>query len=487
MGLFDVFKRQKGLDPLQNISNNALKQINGAVLQNYQSKSYVDEGYLGNADVYSIVSFLARKAASVPWYVYKLNKGEKAKTSLLRYKQLSKGLANKGAFERAMIERKNAYSDNIVMDSDLAKLLENPNQYQAQDQFLENLFGYRILSGEGNIYGNNGNIPGAKFLELNVLPTQFLDIYPDPRDLYGLLGYKLMVSQSIDIPKDQVCAWKSWNPDFNDVTRSHMRGLSPLRSAYSTLRMSNNAHDASAAMTANGGAKGAIVPKPIGSNVAQFTIEQANIIKRAVNDDLNGIDNKGAIRVLQTPWDYLNFGLSSVDMELMGTLKMSLQQWCRVFGLPQVLFDTDTTSYNNYQNALRDMMTNTIIPLCSTLRDELNRWLLPIYGEDVYIDFDITSIPEMQQDMERMTRVLRDANWLTMDEKRIAMNYEPKYGAYEYSYVNQGLVVLDQVAMDLTYDDTNGSDNLDSSDDTISQDIEREELSSGERYDEQGS
>jgi hypothetical protein len=93
----------------------------------------------------------------------------------------------------------------------------------------------------------------------------------------------------------------------------------------------------------------------------------------------------------------------------------------------------------------------------------------------------------MQQDMERMTRVLRDANWLTMDEKRVAMNYEPKFGAYEYSYVNQGLVVLDQVAMDLTYDDTNGSDTMDSSDDTISQDIEREELSSGARDDEQGS
>ena len=288
MGLLDLFKK-KGLDPYQNVSNNAIRAINGAVLQNYQSESYVKEGYLGNADVYAIVSFLSRKAASIPWYVYKMNKGEKARTSLMRYKQLSKGVANKGAFERALIERKNAYSDNIVMDSALARLLENPNQYQAQDQFLENLFGYRILSGEGNIYGNNGNIQGGKFLELNVLPTQFLDLYPDPNDLYGLLGYKLMVGMGLDIPKDQVCAWKSWNPDFNDVTRSHMRGLSPLRSAYATLRMSNNAYDASAMMTSNGGAKGAITPKPINNNVASVTIEQANIIKRAVNDDLNGI------------------------------------------------------------------------------------------------------------------------------------------------------------------------------------------------------
>ena len=483
MGLLDIFKR-KGLDPYENVSNNALKAINGAVLQNYERESYVKEGYLGNADVYAIVSFLARKAASIPWYVYKMNNGEKARISLLRYKKLSKGLANKGAFEQALIERKNAYSDNIVMNSPLARLLEQPNKYQAQDQFLQNLFGYRILSGEGNIYGNNANIQGGKFLELNVLPTQFLDIYPDPNDLYGLLGYKLMVGMGIDIPKDQVCAWKSWNPDFNDVTRTHMRGLSPLRASYSTLRMSNNAHNASAMMTGNGGAKGAIVPRPVGSSIATFTIEQANIIKRAVNDDLNGIDNKGAIRVLQTPWDYLNFGLSSVDMELLGTLKMSLQQWCRVFGLPQVLFDTDTTSYNNYQNALRDMMTNTIIPLCSELRDELNRWLLPIYGEDVYIDFDITAIPEMQQDMERMTRILRDANWLTMDEKRVAMNYEPKGGAYDFSYVNQGLVVLEQVAMDLSYEEPRS---VDDSNDTLSEDRERDALQSGARDDAEAS
>ena len=456
MGLLDIFKK-KGLDPLANNSNNALRAINGAVLQNYNNQSYITEGYLGNADVYAIVSFLARKAASIPWYVYKLKPGEKARNSFMRYKHLSKGIQFQGAFEQALIERKNAYSENVVMNSPLAKLLENPNPMQSQDQFLENLFGYHFISGEGDVYGNDGN-SGGKFLELNVLPTQFLDIYPDPRDLYGLLGYKLMVGQGIDIPKDKVMQWKTWNPEFNDVTRSHMRGLSPMKAAYSTLRMSNNAADASAMMAKNGGAKGAIVPKPIGNNVATLTYEQAQIVKQAVNQDINGLDNKGRINVLQTPWDYLNFGLSSVDMDLVKTMQMSLQQWCRVFGLPTVLFDTDTTSYNNYQNALRDLMTNTIVPKCAQLRDELNKFLLPKFGEDVYIDFDITALPELQQDMERMSRILRDANWLTMDEKRMAMNYEQRGGAYDFSYVNQGLVQLEQVSMDLTIPDDNNSD-----------------------------
>jgi HK97 family phage portal protein len=491
MGLFDFLSRKKGLDPYQNNSKNIVG-INGAVLQNYNNQSYVTEGYLGNADVYSVVSFLARKAASIPWYVYQINPGSKARTSLARYKQLSKGISNQGAYERALIERKNAYSENIVMGSPLARLLEQPNSYQAQDQFFENLFGYHFLSGEGNIYANNGGLPGSRFVELNVLPTQFLDIYPDPNDLYGILGYKLMVGMGIDLPKQQVMQFKTWNPEFNDVTRTHLRGLSPLKAAYKTLRMSNNAADASAMMTGNGGAKGAITPKPLGNVVPSFTIEQANIIKRAVNEDINTVDNKGKVAVLQTPWDYLNFGLSSVDMELVNTMRMSMHQWCRVFGLPAVLFDVDTSSYNNYQNAMRDLITNTIIPKCCNLRDELNKFLVPAFGEDVFIDFDITALPEMQQDMERMVRALRDANWLTWDEKRVAMNYEEMGGAYEYTYINQGLIPIEQAVMDLSVgNDGSTNDNIANyrrgdnadSDSEISQAEERAYLRSGAKDD----
>lgn len=420
-----------------------------SAVQNYTGISYINEGYLGNADVYSIVSFLARKSASIPWYVYQMNPGEKARTNLIRYKQLSKGIANQGAYEQALLARKNAYSENIVMGTPLATLLERPNNYQAQDQFFENLFGYRFLSGEGNVYGNDGQL-GGTFSELNILPTQYLDIYPDPKDVYNILGYKLLVGGGVNLPKENVMMWKSWNPDFNVTTRTHLRGLSPLRAAYKTLRMSNNAADASATMTGNGGAKGAITPRPLNNVVPSYTIEQAENIKRAVNEYINGVDNKGRVAVLQTPWDYMNFGLSSVDMELVNTLRMSMHQWCRVFGLPAVLFDVDTSSYNNYQNAMRDLITNTIIPMCCQLRDELNKFLVPRYGEDVFIDFDITALPEMQQDMERMVRSLRDANWLTFDEKRIAMNYQEKSGAFEYAFINQGLIPIEQAVMDLT-------------------------------------
>jgi hypothetical protein len=125
----------------------------------------------------------------------------------------------------------------------------------------------------------------------------------------------------------------------------------------------------------------------------------------------------------------------------------------------------------------------------------LNKFLVPRYGEDVFIDFDITALPEMQQDMERMVRSLRDANWLTFDEKRVAMNYQEREGAFEYAYINQGLIPIEQAVMDLTIppseNQDNGDDNIannrrgdnEDSDDEISQAEERATVRSREEDD----
>ena len=485
MGLFDkIFGRSKGLDPNVRVESN-LRYLNNGSLREYENGEYVTKGYLGNADVFAIVSFLARKAASIPWYVYKIKPGERAKASQLKYKNLTKHPMSRVAFEQAVMEKKNAYHENIVTNTPLARLIERPNQYQAQDAFLQNLFGYRVLAGEGDIYLNNGNIPGGTIVEMNVLPTQFLEIYADPNDLYGVLGYRLDVAGGIDLTKEQVIMWKDWNPNFDDSTRSHMRGVSPVKAAYKTLQMSNAAYNASAMMASNGGAKGALTPKVMTNGLfTSVSPTQAADIQNTVNDRLNGTDNKGKLGVLQTPWEYLNFGLSSVDMELIKAMQVSLQQWCRVFGLPAVIFDTDTSSYNNYQNAMRDLVTNTIVPMCATLRDELNMKLVPRFGEDAYIDFDITALPEMQQDMERMVRSLRDANWLTMDEKRVAMNYEAKGGAWDMSYVNQGLIPIEYAGMTLDVNNDNSNNNgqrdMGDRDEEISEDPNGEDVPDGE-------
>jgi phage portal protein BeeE len=129
-------------------------------------------------------------------------------------------------------------------------------------------------------------------------------------------------------------------------------------------------------------------------------------------------------------------------------MKFSLEQWCRVFGMPVVLFSADNMSDNNYQNALRDLVTNTIVPMLGQLRDELNKWLIPNVGtSNEFIDFDVTALPELQKDIEKLVSQLVNAYWLTLDEKRIAMNYEPLGGEFDKAYINSGLTPIEEIAM----------------------------------------
>lgn len=451
MGFFDtILKRIKGLNP--NLANYSQTQYTGGViLPEFDAKKYTD-AYDTNADVYAIVSFLARKAASIPWYVYKLKSGTKAKVALRRYKGLTTGLSHPGTFERALIERKAAYDENmIVEDSNLSRLLSRPNGYQGQDQFFEQTFGMRFLTGEGIWWGNTGNIEAGQFSELLVMPSQYMDIVSDPNDLYGIRGWVFSSGVgSIPMSKDDVMQWKSWNPNFDAVTRTHLRGVSPIKAAWNNYLMGVESSKAAAKLMKNGGAKGALVPRVVNNQYTQVTEQKAAEMQRAISDRVNNNDRYGQVALLQTPWDFLNFGMTSNEMALVDTMKFSLEQWCRVFGLPVVLFSAENMADNNYQNALRDLVTNTIVPMCAQLRDEINRYLVPRMGDtSVFVDFDVMALPELQRDIEKMVTGLVRADWLTYDEKRIAMNYEPKGGAFDDAYISQGLIPISDAALNM--------------------------------------
>jgi HK97 family phage portal protein len=446
-----LFGRTKGLDP--NVSSYSFIPVNnGQLLTQFDAQKYTN-AYQDNGDVYSIVSFLARKAASIPWYVYKTNQGGRAKMALERYKRLTKGIGHPGALDQAIRMRKAAYDENMIaQDSNTAQILGQPNGYQGTDQFFEQLFGMRFLTGEGFIWGNDGNLDNGTFTELLIMPSQYMDLVADPNDLFGLSGWYLSAGTgNIPLAKEDVMQWKSWNPNFDAVDRTHLRGVSPIKAAWYNYLMGLESAKAASKLMQNGGAKGALVPKVVGGTIPFVDEKTAANMQRALHDRVNNNDRYGQVAMLQTPWEFLNFGLTSSEMALIDTMKFSLEQWCRVFSLPVVLFSADNMADNNYQNALRDLVTNTIVPMCAQLRDELNRWLVPRMGDkNVFIDFDIMALPELQRDMEKMVNGLRAADWLTYDEKRIAMNYEPKGGAYDTAYVTQGLVPIEEASMTLT-------------------------------------
>ena len=81
-------------------------------------KSYIKDGYKMNPNVYSVINWIIKKAALSHWQLFEVVKGEKV----------------------------------IVYDHEVLDLLNRPNPMQGKSEFIENMLGYKLLTGESFIY-----------------------------------------------------------------------------------------------------------------------------------------------------------------------------------------------------------------------------------------------------------------------------------------------------------------------------------------------
>src|SRR5688572_2449599 len=115
--------------------------------------SYIKNGYNKNAQVYAIVSKNARKLGQVAFYHYRIKNSER-KTWADYLRETKNGITPENIRELKKMRVKSI--DENIVDSDLSALLKKPNRYQTGALWREQLYGYKQLTGEGNIWINKG-------------------------------------------------------------------------------------------------------------------------------------------------------------------------------------------------------------------------------------------------------------------------------------------------------------------------------------------
>jgi HK97 family phage portal protein len=368
----------------------------------------IEEGYNSNTAVYSIVNRDAAKFATIPRFVYKKERKEEK-----------------------------AYSET-VLENDLSKLLNRPNDHHSQDAFFYELRVYKKLLDEAFIWLNRGNVTQevnqygelqdrsseayAKMpvLEMYVLPANKVLVRPDPENLWGVLGYILDLDGTyFPLRKEDVIHWKGPNLSFDPSNRTHLRGTSPLTAGYKTLQSHNDATDAIVRMHKNDGAKGILTNETLD----KMTPEQQSQIRRVVDAKVNNNDVKSAVATLQGKWAYhaLNSG---IDLHLLEAKELSWKELCFLLDVPYEFFNSDTT-FANKEEAQKGWVNNTIVPACKQLDGELNRVLLKAFGLDslAFIGCDYSEMPELQQDLLQLAQAMEKSP-VTPNEWREAMGYE---------------------------------------------------------------
>jgi len=410
------------------------------VLPDINAEKAITDGYNANDAVYSIIKADAEKFASIPRYLADAKKlQEKRRKVPLQFKSLVKAEA----------------MGTLAGREALDKLLNRPNPYQGQAAFLKTVRSYFKADGEAFIWLNKGEIDGLTddqiallpVLEMYPLPSYRVEIVPDPENMWGVAGYLLDAGGTkIPFKKSEIIHWKDTNLTFDTTTKDHLRGMSPLKPGAATLQQNNDATRSSIRMYQNDGAKGVLSDK----SLTKPTPTQETQIRDVIDRKINNNDVKGAVAALQGEWSYLDIGKTSVDLDLLKGKEMSMKQLCFLFGVPYTLFDPNT-AWANSEWQQKNWVSNRIAPAASELDDELNRVLLRAFALEgkFIIQCDYTQLPEMQADMKALTEWLKDAWWITPNERRDLMGYEKSdEPMMDEFWVPNGLTPMSQMGGD---------------------------------------
>lgn len=375
--------------------------------------TYINKGYRFNSTIYSIVNLLTKSASTVPFQVYEV----KSDNELKRYKSMTSGLMNESTILNSKIIQKRALVE--VSDTELHELLERPNPAQSYNTFIQEIIAFGALTGNRYIYGvgpvTGGG--GGKFQELYVLPSQCMEIHSG-----GLMEpvkeYTLVYNGTKKVPAEFICHIKNFNPYF-DGSGSHLYGMSPLRAGLRSLDTNNEALTTGVKYLQNQTARGMLI-----ADEGDITEAQAKALKGKFKQAYQGSNNAGDVIITPKKLSWVNFGLNASDLSLIEQYNASIKDLCNIYNVPvQLLNNTDASTYNNMKEAKKALYQNAVMPELVKIREELNRWLTPRFGERLYIDFDFSVIPELQEETEKVVDQMSKSWWLTPNEKRAAMSY----------------------------------------------------------------
>lgn len=415
-----VFKEQ--LAKLQKEYDKTIgSDIYDAILQNVKNypvyipadvNKYITEGYLFNPIVYSVVSTIAQQAANIPWSVYSV-KNEKA---LNLYKAASHDLPyyKKQAFKtKALVE---------LPDHELNTVLVRPNELQTWSEFVEQVIGYKLITGNSYIHAigpTSGNNAGL-IREMWTLPSQLMVIVPGDK-MHPVKQYEIIGDRSNPVPAEQVIHVKYWTPLY--LNGQFLYGISPIQAGRRVVTRSNSSYDASTSSLQNMGIRG-FISAADGSTEYPLTEEQADFLQKRL-ERLGGPKNAGKVPVTSANLKWNQMGMSPVDLAIIENDKMDLRTICMLYKYPSELMgDSANKTYSNTKEAGSSAYTKAILPNLAQLRNSINAFIKPKYQGQIYVDFDTSMISELQDDLQGMATAMNTCYWLTPNEKRDMMSFD---------------------------------------------------------------
>lgn len=450
MGFFDRFKKNSG-----NKYNQAFFKWSGGLSTNYDDNltTYIEKGYNINPIVYSVVNQISVKTASIPFYIKKVDdKQTKSKIDNL-LKSTNHDLTPLQELKKRQYESK-------AFDKEYKEIpLDRPNPLQTWSEFITLYETFMCTTGNAYIYlmkpngGMNAGAPIAWYL----LPSHLVEIHLKSEvDLLGIespIDYYTLTQGQHDVrfEVENIVHIKYSNPNF-DEQGAHLYGMSPLRACLKNIESSNESLGLNIKTLKNGGAFGFIFGKGNG-----LQDQQAKGIKDKILEMDSNPARMSNILASAQELGFVRMSLTADELKPFDYLHYDMKQVSNALGWDDKLMGNDSgAKYDNYNLAMKKGITGKIMPDLKLFEQAVNSEILPLYKgyEGSVWEFDVSEVPEMQQDMLTIvnwSKEMVDRGVINRNEFRILT----KFVESEESSMNEFTVVSDVMTLEQSLDDLN--------------------------------
>lgn len=329
----------------------------------------------------------------------------------------------------------------------LALVLRAPNPDQIWSELVEAFAGHMNLGGEvfleGVMLGSGGR---GTLAEIYALRPDKMEVDPAQDGtvkayIYNSNGATKRWENDVTPGKFRpILHIKNWHP------RNHWRGLPTLAPATSAGDEHNmSVAYAKALYTNSARPSGAMVYEPK-EGPARLSDDAFDKLKNEMEESYQGATNAGRPMLLEGGLRWEQMGFSPKDMESGEGRNAAAREIAFALGVPPLMLGIKgDNTFANYEEARLAFWQHTVWPLAELLQQKLTAWLRPLSPNiEIRLDKEGTPIAEAEKKL-KWDRV-RQADFLTVDEKRRELNFEPlPNGAGQYVLVQGSLMTLDDV------------------------------------------
>jgi len=351
-------------------------------------EKFVNQGFISNNQVYSIINRIAEDAANIP----------------------------------IIIENKNSDgSIEVVEEGDFYNFVHKPNAVDTYKSFVYQSIVYQLVTGNEIQYGVKG-IGSNMFSERHNLAPQY--ITPKVKETitgFVATSYKYnYAGTNYPLAVEEVMHLKKFNPNPNSDNPA--MGLSPLQALYRVLEASNELITADASLIKNKGAIGMLTPKTGGRPV---TKTQAEDTDKSLKSRIGGGQNFGSIKTTTASLEFIKFAMSPQDLQILENGVVKLRDFCSAYGVSSRMFnDQASSTYNNTVEDNKKYYNNGVLPPLQNDVDHFNNFFVQGWNErdnaNYSVRLDISSIEALQSDQR--TEAQKDKLKMEGIEKILNMN-----------------------------------------------------------------